>query len=166
MALPGSGTTGLRVRFRALERGIASRFNSDALDRELKAYMRKFSADLIDRVRVYPPQRGTVVTSRRDPTQSFVNPVEYERTFTLYNSWRRSVKDTPSQYRIIIKNDTDHGPNSGGRKYAIYVQGKWQTPQHSDTGWINIATDEKVLDRAGFRRGLQAIVNRHMRGGI
>lgn len=134
------------VKFTALHVNPV-RIDIAKIEREVRDYVREYAESLVREVEQYPPV----------PAGS-----TYERTGVLGSSWETKVRRSGDRLEgSVVNNATD----PRGRRYAVYVQGKWQTPQHDATGWLRV--DQVAMQkRAEYRRALQAIYARGIRRAV
>lgn len=132
------------VRFRALKVNPV-RINIPLIEAETLDFVESHMNSVIDAVRMYPPE----------PINS-----TYIRTGELGRGWDASVRRTVLGIEGTIRNFASDRPS--GRRYMVYVQGRWQTGSHFATGWLRV--DEESASRRGvYRRGLQAIYSKAIR---
>lgn len=126
-----------------------SKINVVAAQREVIDYMDRFMINLVKEVRNYPPPPGGST---------------YVRTRKLYGGWRvEAPKIQPSGAVVgFIYNAVEDTNRRVPKKYMSFVQGIWQTRQHSLTGWISV-NDARAKMLNEYRRGLQAIYSKHIR---
>lgn len=111
----------------------------DALAANIDALFVRRMARLVEQLRIYPAATSP----------------NYRRTGRLRDEWRWYRSRSAGEISFIAINDATN-PRTG-RKYAAFVQGKWQLQRMKEIGWVNV---EKLLDREDIAREVQAEINR------
>lgn len=132
------------ARFTSLKR-TETRIKYEHVTPEVLVYMRKWITDLRKEAREYPDY---------NPYTS--GDSEYERTNTLYNSWKiDGPKLTYDGYSVKLTSQALD--KKSGRPYSGFVVGEQQTKVLYDYGWIKLS---EFYEHSTYRAGLQAIYNK------
>jgi len=102
----------------------------------------EWAKEVMEVARVYPPPSGS----------------NYERTNTLYNSWRT---DKGHRRNLWWWRVGTTAISHKGRRYSTYVVGVHQPGYHAATGWIKLR-DRKVWMQSLFTKKMQEAINKRV----